>query len=65
MEMKKLKLKKEIISKISNYDMSQVKGGIDVDQTEAYGSMILCFSIGDWGCNVSKSCDSIICVPGH
>lgn len=61
--MKKLILNKEIISKISNYDMNQIKGGVNEDNTEVFGSRLLCFSISDWGCAQSKSCDSIVCIP--
>lgn len=64
--MKKLILNKEIISNVTNDEMKKIKGGIvDDRELEAFGSRLLCFSISDWGCDASKSCDSIICIPGR
>lgn len=65
--MKKLILNKEIISNVTNDEMKKIKGGIQADELEAFGSRLLCntdYAAGG-GCSKSKSCSPTvpICIP--
>ena len=62
--MKKLSLNKDIISNITNGEMSKLKGGQDEEQVELCGSKVVCTTYFNTGnCKKSKSCESIICIP--
>lgn len=62
--MKKLSLKKEIISNVTNDEMKKIKGGIE---DELWGSRLVCDTNYDpgGGCAKSKSCSPTvpICIP--
>lgn len=56
-QLKKLTLKKEIVTDLSSSEMKSLEGGIAA-------SRVLCttnFKTGN--CYQSKSCESIICIP--
>jgi len=50
-KLKKLTLKKEVISNLDGNEMNQVKGG--------YGSVIICGSEIDWTCKLVILCQSV------
>lgn len=56
-QLKKLSLRKEVVTKLSDLEMKSLKGEIG-------NSRVLCttnFKTGN--CYQSKSCESIVCIP--
>lgn len=56
-QLKKLSLKKEVVTKLNDLEMKSLKGEIG-------NSRVLCttnFKTGN--CYQSKSCESIVCIP--
>lgn len=64
--MKKLKLNKETVERLTHSTMSQAKGGDEEKgQVDLFKSRALCLTVTKWetDCGGSMSCDATICIP--